>query len=197
MSFNLEELYNQGSGSSSSMAERTPFLTIKDPSKKVKLMILCEFNELKVEMIHARIEKPDGKTGDVRCIGKKMGCPLCLAEQRVQKRAYIPVLDLEDRIVKILPMSLGKNYANVQNLAMFFQENGTVKDMIWIFTRLGTGLATTYSFMPNKQQATPAGTEPPDIEGLINRIPESTIMLSAPTKKGSALDDELGFLSAD
>lgn len=196
MSFNLAELYDQGAGGGN-QADRTPFLTIKEAGGKKKLMFLVEFNEMRVEMIHARIEQPSGKTGDLRCVGKKHGCPLCLADQRVQKRAYIPVYDVDDKQAKILPLSLGKNYINVQNLAMFFQENGTIKDMTWMFVRNGSGLATTYAFMPGKQTAVPSGVDTPDIEGLVGRIPESTVMLQAPSKKKDDLDDELGFFAKD
>jgi hypothetical protein len=53
--------------------------------------------------------------------------------------------------------------------------------------------------MPGKQTACPE-TDIPDIEALIARIPDSTMMLQASSggagKKGS-LDDELGFLTTD
>jgi hypothetical protein len=199
MSFNLSEMYNNGSSDSGGGGERTPFLTIKESGGKRKIQILVDFDELKVELIHPRVERPDGKTSDLRCIGKKNGCPLCLGDQRVQKRAYIPVLDVEAKQAMILPISLGKNMANIQNLGLFYSENNTIKDVVWIFTRTGVGLATTYSFMPGKQTACPE-TDIPDIEALIARIPDSTMMLQASSggagKKGS-LDDELGFLTTD
>lgn len=139
------------------------FFSLKDGEEAIVRILISNYNDFDIHTVH-NVKMEGYQYGRrMNCLRQPNDpmemCPLCAADQKLEQKMYIHMIQYTvegDKIVphaKVWERSILDRGFGVNAFKTYLTNYGDLSEMICKITRTGSGLNTNYTFIPNLNPA--------------------------------------------